>query len=65
MLVLTRKIGETVMIGDDTAVTVLGMRGGHVRIGIAAPKELPVHREEVYIKIKRGMGVPGYTFENC
>ena len=52
MLILTRRIGETVMIGDDVTVTVLGVKGNQVRVGINAPKRVPVHREEVYARIK-------------
>ncbi|QGG80796.1 carbon storage regulator CsrA [Litorivicinus lipolyticus] len=52
MLVLTRKIGEKVMIGDDISVTVLGMFGNHVRLGISAPKTVGVHREEIWQRIK-------------
>ena len=52
MLILTRRIGETLNIGDDVRVTVLGVRGNQVRIGINAPKDVPVHREEIYEKIK-------------
>lgn len=51
MLILTRKPGEALMIGDDVTVTVLGVRGGQVRIGIVAPKETAVHREEVAERI--------------
>jgi carbon storage regulator len=53
MLILTRKFGETLMIGDDVAVTVLGAAGTQVRIGIKAPQTIPVHREEVYERLKR------------
>jgi carbon storage regulator len=53
MLVLTRKIGETVIIGDNVTVTVLGIQGGQIKFGINAPKEVSVHREEIYERIKR------------
>ncbi|MCY4149776.1 MAG: carbon storage regulator CsrA [Gammaproteobacteria bacterium] len=52
MLILTRRIGESVYIGDDIRLTVLGVRGTQVRIGINAPKDVPVHREEIYHRIK-------------
>jgi carbon storage regulator len=52
MLILTRRVGETVMIGDKVAVTVLGVKGNQVRIGIDAPTEVAVHREEVFERIK-------------
>ena len=52
MLILTRKTGESLMIGEDISVTVLGVKGNQVRIGINAPKDISVHREEVFDKIK-------------
>ena len=56
MLILTRRVGESVVIGEDVTVTVLGVKGNQVRIGINAPKHVAVHREEIFERIKSGRG---------
>jgi carbon storage regulator len=53
MLILTRRVGETLMVGDEVTVTVLGVKGNQVRIGVNAPKDVAVHREEIYDRIKK------------
>ena len=58
MLILTRRVGEAVMIGEEVTVTVLGVKGNQVRIGVDAPKTVSVHREEIFDRIKREEQVP-------
>ncbi|MFP8968412.1 carbon storage regulator CsrA [Pokkaliibacter sp. CJK22405] len=53
MLILTRRVGETLMVGDEVTVTVLGVKGNQVRIGVNAPKDVSVHREEIYQRIQK------------
>ena len=70
MLILTRRVGETLNIGDEVQVTVLGIKGNQVRLGVNAPKEIPVHREEIYERIKKEKeaGLPPrkeYLLKNC
>lgn len=59
MLILTRRVGESVVIGEDVTVTVLGVKGNQVRIGINAPKHVAVHREEIFERIKSGRAAEG------
>jgi carbon storage regulator len=61
MLILTRRVGEVLMIGDEVTVTVLGVKGNQVRIGVNAPKSVAVHREEVFERIRREQETPGPT----
>lgn len=65
MLILSRRVGESLMVGDDVVVTVLGVKGNHVRIGVDAPREKAVHREEIYLQTKSGAkkGCTDYTIE--
>ncbi len=58
MLILTRRVGETLMIGDEVSVTVLGVKGNQVRIGVNAPRDVSVHREEIYERIKNEQAGP-------
>ena len=64
MLILTRRVGESVVIGEDVTVTVLGVKGNQVRIGINAPKHVAVHREEIFERIKSGRSADGAADES-
>ena len=59
MLILTRRVGESLMIGDDVTITVLGVKGNQVRIGVKAPKEVAVHREEILNRIEEAAAAEG------
>jgi carbon storage regulator len=63
MLILTRRVGETLMIGDEVTVTVLGVKGNQVRIGVNAPKDVSVHREEIYDRIKKEQNYSASSFQ--
>jgi len=65
MLILTRRAGETVMIGSDVTITVLGVKGNQVRIGINAPKDIAVHREEIYERIQSDKAAEGGAENNA
>ena len=58
MLILTRRVGESLIVGDEITVTVLGVKGNQVRIGVNAPRDVPVHREEIYKRIHEGDDPP-------
>lgn len=64
MLILTRRVGEAVMIGDDVNITVLGVKGNQVRLGFNAPRSVAVHREEIYKRIKREQAGGGDPHEH-
>jgi carbon storage regulator len=63
MLILTRRVGESLMVGDEVTVTVLGVKGNQVRIGVDAPKHVAVHREEIYTRIHDGEAPPAKDTE--
>ncbi len=61
MLILTRRVGETLMIGDDVAVRILGVKGNQVRVGVEAPRDVIVHRQEIYDRISRERSEEGQS----
>ncbi len=65
MLILTRRVGETLMIGDQVTVTVLGVKGNQVRLGVNAPKEVAVHREEIYRRIQTEKSGDGNDYDDA
>ena len=65
MLILTRRVGETLMVGDDVTVTVLGVKGTQVRIGVNAPRDSAVHREEIYQRIQDEKSAPEESFDDA
>lgn len=65
MLILTRRVGETLMIGDQVTVTVLGVKGNQVRLGVNAPKEVSVHREEIYRRIQTEKSGDGGGYDDA
>lgn len=64
MLILTRRVGETIRIGGEIAVTVLGVKGNQVRIGVGAPRSVEVHREEIYQRIQQEKGLQAHAYSN-
>ena len=65
MLILTRRVGETLMVGDDVTVTVLGAKGNQIRLGVNAPENVAVHREEIYERIQQGLEKDTQEPGNC
>lgn len=64
MLILTRRVGESIIVGDNVTITVLGIKGNQIRLGVNAPKEVSVHREEIYQRIKQEQKVAGSESES-